>query len=206
MLDDNGSCALRSFDKASASLELFPFVSLVAQASSPAAPGIHGAAASAVVRYSFQVIGGNPGDIVPILIATSLSSAGTDLNLGIGFAALNVHTSAGGDSAEGVCTDTCASSTFSGTLKTKAASGATGNELILQVQASVVGNRQVPESASAKADPFIFIDPSFAGASLYGIVVSPGIGNAASVPEPATAALKTLAALAVGILRCRGWR
>jgi len=69
-----------------------------------------------------------------------------------------------------------------------------------------MGSSQVPESASAKADPFIFLDPSFPGADLYSIVVSPGVGNAASVPEPGTAMLMALAALAMGILRCRGWR
>ena len=63
-----------------ASVTLLPFVSLVAQASSPPIDmnGNHGAGTSASVTYSFQVIGGNPGDIVPILIATNLSSSGTD--------------------------------------------------------------------------------------------------------------------------------
>ena len=55
-------------------------MSLEAQASSPPidAQGTHGSAATAVVTYSFEVTGGNSGDIVPILIATSLTSAGSD--------------------------------------------------------------------------------------------------------------------------------
>ena len=54
------------------------------------------------------------------------------------------------------------------------------------VQASVVGNSLHSESASASADPFIFVDPAFSNASLYSIVVSPGVGNAGAlaVPEP----------------------
>jgi len=44
------------------------------------------------VTYSFEVIGGNPGDIVPVLIATSLSSFGSDTTHGIGFAVIHVPT------------------------------------------------------------------------------------------------------------------
>jgi hypothetical protein len=138
-----------------------------------------------VVRYFFEVTGGNPGDVVPILISISLSSTGSDPSLGIGFAGLNLHTGAAGDSALAVCTDVCAASSFMGTLQTRASSGDTTNELDLQVEASVGGNNVLPESASATADPFIFIDPRFAGASLYSIVVSPGVANASAVPEPA---------------------
>ena len=84
-------CALNLAGSASASLTLSPFVSLTAQAASPPNGGgaIHGAAASAVLTYSFEVIGGNPGDIVPVLIATSLSSLGSDPSHGIGFAELS---------------------------------------------------------------------------------------------------------------------
>lgn len=189
VLDDPTSCALGSFDTAFASLTLTPFVSLVAQAAAPAALGVHGAGANASVSYSFQVIGGNPGDVVPILIATTLITIGTDPTLGIGFAALTVNTSAvGTKTLMAVCTDgTCGTTanSFSGTLNTVAKSGDV-DELFLQVQASVVGNSLHSESASASADPFIFVDPAFSNASLYSIVVSPGVGNAGAlaVPEP----------------------
>ena len=188
VLDDPTSCALGTFDTAFASLTLAPFVSLVAQAEAPAAPGIHGAGATALLRYSFEVIGGNPGDVVPILIATTLNTTGTDPTLGIGFAALTVTTSAvGTKTLMAVCTDgTCGTTanSFSGTLNTLAKSGDV-DELFLQVQASV-GGSSLPESASASADPFIFVDPAFPNAGLYSIVVSPGVGNASAgaVREP----------------------
>lgn len=47
--------------------------------------------------------------------------------------------------------------------------------------------------ASASADPYIFIDPSFADAAKYSIAVSEGVSNnnpaLAAVPEPASWAM-----------------
>ena len=202
------SCALNLAGTASASLTLSPFVSLTAEAASPPNGGvIHGASASAVVTYSFEVIGGNPSDIVPVLIATSLSSLGSDPTHGIGFAELSVHTGAAGDSFVAVCSNaTCGTtaSSFSGTLRTRARSGDTSNELTLQVQAST-GDSLLATSASASADPFIFIDPSFPGASLYSIAVSPGVGNAeiTAAPEPGTMGLLLGAAALLAAVRRR---
>lgn len=202
------SCALNLTGSASASLTLSPFVSLTAQAASPPNDAaIHGAAARAILTYSFEVIGGNPGDIVPVLIATSLSSLGSDPTHGIGFAELSVHTGAAGDSFVAVCSNAACGTTassFSGTLLTRARSGDTSNELTLQVQAST-GDSLLATSASASADPFIFIDPSFPGAALYDIVVSPGIGNAeiTAAPEPGTMSLFPCAAALLGLARRR---
>ena len=202
------SCALNLAGSASASLTVSPFVSLTVQAASPPNDGaIHGAAASAVLTYSFEVIGGNPGDIVPVLIATSLSTLGSDSSHGIGFAELSVHTGAAGDSFVAVCSNaTCGTtaSSFSGTLLTRARSGDTSNDLTLQVQAST-GDSLLATSASASADPFIFIDPNFPGAALYSIAVSPGIGNAelTVAPEPGTMSLFLFATALLGVARRR---
>ena len=198
-LDDPASCALSLAATASASLTLFPFVSLTAEAASPPNDAVvHGAAATAILTYSFEVIGGNPGDIVPLLIATSLSTVGSDPSHGIGFAELSVHTSAAGDAFVAVCSDgTCGTtaSSFSGTLGTRARSGDAGNTLTLQVQAAT-GDSLIASSASASADPRIFVDPSFAGAASYSIVVSEGVGNAeiTAAPEPGTMGLFLVAA------------
>jgi hypothetical protein len=202
------SCALDLAGTASATLTASPFVNLTAQAASPPNGGvIHGAAARAVLTYSFEVIGGNPGDIVPVLIATSLSALGSDPSHGIGFAELSVHTGAAGNSFVAVCSDgTCGTtaSSFSGTLRTRASSGDTSNELTLQVQAST-GDSLLFSSASASADPFIFIDPSFPAAALYSIAVSPGVGNAeiTEAPEPGTMSLFLGAAALLGVARWR---
>jgi hypothetical protein len=87
------SCTSGSRANAFGSLTLFPFVTLTAQAASPPNDNIiRGAAASVTVTYSLAVTGGNPGDFAPILIATSLSTVGTDTTHGIGFAEMLVHT------------------------------------------------------------------------------------------------------------------
>jgi hypothetical protein len=62
-------------------------------------------------------------------------------------------------------------------------------------------------SASAFVDPYIQIDPSFADASKYTIVLSQGIGNAvASTPIPASLAMFATALLAMGAIAYRGKR
>jgi hypothetical protein len=189
-----------------ASLTLLPFVSLVAHASSPPndQTAIHGAGTKASLTYSFQVIGGNPGDIVPILIATNLLSSGSDPTHGVGFAELSVHTGAAGDSFVVVCSDgSCGttSKSFSGTLSTRARSGDVGDTLSLLVQAST-GDSVNSESARASADPLIFVDPNAPGASQYSIVLSPGVGNGvASVPAPRSAVALVLGGLLLLCLR-----
>jgi len=205
--DDPSSCSLDHPGSAAATLTLFPFVTLTAEAASPPNDAkVHGAAASAIVTYAFAVIGGNPGDIVPIRIATNLSSQGTDSTHGIGFAELAVHSGAAGDSFVAVCSNgTCGStaSSFSGTLNTRVRSGDSGNTLTLQIQAST-GDSLIAQSASASADPFIFIDPSFPAAALYSIVVSDGVGNADfATPEPGTLSLYLAATALFGIARRR---
>ena len=206
VLDDPSSCTLGTTDTAFASLTLAPFVGLSAEATSPGALGIHGAAAVTVLNYSFQVTGGNAGDIVPIMILTSLNTASVGpTDHAIGFASMTVQTSAAGTTLVAVCTDgTCGTTakSFSGTLNTRARSGAVGDVVQLQLEASVAGTQQ-DEFASASADPFIFIDPSFATAGLYHIIVSPGVANAAPVPEPATAVLIIMGGLALAATYAR---
>lgn len=198
-LDDPSSCALGTTDTIAVSLSTSPFVSLTAEAFSPAAAGIHGAGGTAIVRYSFQVTGGTPGEIVPVLIAASLATSGTSTTLTNAFALLTVSTGAAGlATLVAVCNDgTCGGPTsFSGTARTRARSGDSGDFIELQVQAGTIGNALAAESARASADPFLFIDPSFPNASLYSIQVSPGVANVPA-PEPVAAALIGLGALSL---------
>jgi hypothetical protein len=81
-----------------------------------------------------------------------------------------------------------------------------GDFLFLQIAAAASGTaRLFAESASATADPFLFVDPSFPNASVYSILVSPGVGNVpvptATAPEPASVVLFALA-----VLFCAGAR
>jgi hypothetical protein len=57
------------------------------------------------------------------------------------------------------------------------------------------------EVSNGSADPYIYIDPSFAGAADYQFVVSDGVGNQtglSAVPEPNSLMLAMLAGLALG--------
>lgn len=190
---------------AASSLTLLPFVNETVKAS--AAPGpSNGAGAFANITYSFEVVGGTPGQLVPLIIATNLSGTATSVSHADGFASLTVQTSQG---FAQVCVDTsgrCGGvSQFSGTLTTSAFSGELGDTVVLEAEASA-GDSLLFESASASADPFIFVDPSFAGANQFTIVVSSGVGNAlptAAVPEPGSLALLGSAMLLIGYRRRR---
>jgi len=202
---DPTSCALSGLPASlnvNASLTLSPAVMLSAHADY--AGGINlGGQASTSAQYYFQVEGGVDGDVVPLLIQTSLSSSGSG---GAG-ASLRVHTSAElVDQEVDVCTNPngfCAvPSTFSGSLETHASSGAVGDYINIFASAGV-GDSLTPETA-ASVDPFIFIDPSFANASGYSIVLSDGVGNAVSpVPEPAAALMTITGILLVVTTRRR---
>jgi hypothetical protein len=193
-------------DQASASTTLLPF-SVLAGVFSPHGPG-NTARASAFATYSFQVIGGNDGDIVPILIGVTVETRSRQLQNPSGWAQANFVTFTSVDglvAGPQVCTYVaiCQSfvTSFSGTRSRHAASGAVGDFVNLTVEASATGIPGFDEFADAFADPFIYIDPSFPNASLYSIVVSSGVGNVplapAPVPEPASAVL-----FAMGVLCC----
>ncbi len=203
LIDDPTSCSLSGRDaSANGSLTLSPFVSLTASSSSGPANQdfIPGAGVFVTATYSFQVVGGNQGDVVPLLIATSLTSNGSSFGHAYGFAEVVVHTSFGNTSLV-VCSDgTCGTTntSFSGTFSWSANSGESGDTVQLEVEANS-GDSPFAESASASADPFLFIDPDFAGAGNYSILLSPGVANAIgpSVPEPGTFGVMAAAALAL---------
>jgi hypothetical protein len=85
----------------------------------------------------------------------------------------------------------CEETTFSDTLSIQARSGSTLDSVTLYVLAQAPATRVSNESARAFADPYIYVDPAFANASLYSIVVSPGVANVplSPVPEPTQAML-----------------
>jgi len=176
--------------------------SVFATATSPS-NAVFGAGGFASASYSFEVTGGNPGDIVPILLAFNLSASAGVGKAGSGTygkAVLTYRTTA--DRIQPhivqVCTDVCADSALFATVKTIAASGSLDDFVAIRAQAHTDATG-LDEFASALADPYIYIDPDFANASLYSIVVSAGVGNgpAAAVPEPATL---TLLGTAIGTL------
>jgi hypothetical protein len=152
--------------------------------------------------YDFVVVGGRVGDVVPLLVTANLRTNANSAS--DGFASITVTSSAfepDPSSTQVVaCTNEalCTSSAdFSGTFAVSVESGFfnTVNLEAVSGEISTAG----PENSSASADPLIEIDPSFANAADYSIVLSPGVANAveSAVPEPSYVLLTGLS---------RGWR
>jgi len=193
---------------ASASVILSPFAGLQAGATGFGVSN----GSLAQLKYGFEVLGGNPGDQVPVDILFDLRTAasvdGLDATFGVVAGAeadLNVLNQ--GQSIFFKCastarfpTDLCGVSSFSGSGSITAISGDTSNQLQLRVVAGT-GPDSFPDSlaAFAFADPLIFVDPGFAGASQYSIVLTSGVGNgiASPVPEPAEGLLAAAGMLAI---------
>jgi PEP-CTERM motif len=202
VIDDPTSCTASGNDaSASGSLTLSPFVSLTAQSASGPINDLFNPGAGVFVsaKYSFQVVGGNPGDQIPILISTNLTSNGSSFSHAYGFAEMVITTSFGTTSVVVCSNGTCGTNntSFSGTLAWSANAGDI-DTLQLEIEAQS-GDSPFAEFANASADPFIFVDPSFANAETFSIAVSPGVGNglASPVPEPGTFGLIGGSALAL---------
>ena len=159
-------------------------------------------------------MGGNVGDVVPVLVQMTLFTTATEPQSPKSYASANFasFTSVLGHTVSGpqVCTYVaiCGSfvTSFSGTTSVSAASGSTGDFVNFTVQAHAAGgfSGTVDESALAFADPYIFVDPSFPNANLYSIVVSPGVANqATAAPEPGMFYLGGAALIVLGRLRRR---
>jgi hypothetical protein len=179
MIDGTCECAENfsapgsySFGGMTASVTVFPDTSLQVTA------GQYGSAGAQMIYYfAVQSNQGSTTDgvTIPLIIFYSLSASGQ----GNGQSA-TAQISAGGEEAEAYSTQS--PGTLGGYLDVSYVTGQEGS-ITLQVSAS--------GGSEASADPYIEIDPSFAGASNYSIVVSQGVGNVApsGVPEPGTIAL-----------------
>ncbi len=193
-VNDPSSAALQG---ASASLSIAPFVSLQAQVHD--APGIATQDAFAALDYYFAAVGGNPNDPVHVLVATTLLAV-VDAYPNYAFAEIQVGGSGGVGTI--VCSDgSCVAGQFSDTLALTVVSGQA-----VQVHLFIGAEEgfSTGGDAFASADPYIFVDPSFAGANNYSIIVSDGVGNApATTPLPAAF---PLFATGLGTLGLLGWR
>lgn len=205
------SCSVGSGGATAVASATLPFVSLTASAFSPAGSATH-ADATAGMTYFFQVTGGIVGDVVPLLIGVTLTTTSTEAQSPKSYAQANFtrFTSIDGlVTGPQVCTyvTICGSlvTSFSGPAAVHAASGSSGDFVNLTVEAvAQAGFGTTDEAASAFADPIIIVDPSFPNASLYSVIVSPGVDNgAAAAPEPATLASVVMAIGGLVLLRRR---
>ena len=149
------------------------------------------------ITYYFTVTGGNVGDPVNVLLdgllSGSVSGNGTGVNASESMSA-TLSVSDNGNTVsytlQGGCIDVCSwQQQWKGTLAIPMAVGDIGTVTInndLNMSLVVYPNVTQVGSGSAYADPYIYVDPNDPNASLYSIVVSPGIGNVplGSTPEP----------------------
>ena len=149
-----------------------------------------------VLNYSFEVIGGTPGTVVPVDIETTLQAI-PDLDrlrllridgrrqYPASFTICNSGSSCRGGTGE---------TNFTGVLQVDALSGTayvtTGPSFNQGVHLGVeaggaLGNSRDFDGGMVSADPHLFVDPNFPDAAEYSILLSPNIGNAVpGIPEP----------------------
>jgi hypothetical protein len=150
------------------------------------------------VWSSFIVVGGTAGAAVPLKIDYSLSVNGIGdpstrpYPSGTGFARLTAEAPLGSAQATVVCSNSgsaCVNNESHGTLDLLSAQGY-NNNMRLEIWATSTQGGY----GYAFLDPRIYVDPAFADANLYSILVSPFIGNESvpvqgAVPEPGTLAI-----------------
>lgn len=146
-----------------------------------------GFTALATLNYSFEVLGGNTTDVVPVMFMSNLFASATEN--AYAFGGIVVDAAVAGNSVA-VCSDgTCGAqngTTFSQAFGVTTHPGYI-NTVHLQSE-SATGFGAGPFYASSLVDPLIYIDPSFPDAAGYSIVLSSGVANAvpSAVPEPGT--------------------
>jgi hypothetical protein len=153
-----------------------------------------------VLNYSFEVIGGNPGDVVPVDVDAVLDAISN--SIGVVFSEITVaaDTSAGVTICSSGCGVGDGETNFIGALKVDALSGTLyTNAIHLEIEAGGARGASY-NGGTASADPYIFISPTFQNAGEYSIEVSPNIGNvpASAVPEPSTWAMMLLGFAGLG--------
>jgi hypothetical protein len=183
-----------SLQGGTATLSALPFVSLQAQVADPA--GVATQDAFVNLSYQFAVVGGTPGVQVPIFVQTNLfTSADPNATAFVEFNVNGIETT--------VCTNECAGpATFDGTLSFTVTSG---TAIPVSFFIGAENTFSFGGSAFASADPFFFVDPTFADAKDYSIVLSDGIGNgiASGVPEPSTWAMMILGFAGISVMTYR---
>jgi len=162
--------------------------------------------ASLSITYYFEVTGGNIGDPVSVFMDSILRSAGTGANFeSFSVADALVSLSVNGNTVSHLLQYSCGpgncgfQQNWEGTLSMQMAVGDIGTvwiETDIDTEAGYTGCPtpncvQGVATASALADPYLYIDPTTPNAGLYSIVVSPGIGNVplGSTPEPSSVML-----------------
>jgi PEP-CTERM motif len=147
----------------------------------------------AQVSYYFSVVGASLGDIIPLRVYGSLLTTASTLVSASSTAQLDVRTALATNGIE-----VQENQSWSGFLPIDYLGGdpyALSNSIVIGGSAS--------GPSTAFADPFIEVDPNFANASDYQIIVSQGIGNTpvSATPEPSSLAVVGVALGCVALVR-----
>jgi hypothetical protein len=170
------------------------------------------AAANATLSYSFELVG--PAGLVPTDISAvvdTTSVAGGSTRAGAA-AYLEISQSGGGSyvfygfACTGGLAEGCPSFNVS-SFTLNSVFPLVANHyynVYMSIGADTYSDQIFPfaagsGAASAFVDPYVRIDPTFANADQYSLWVTPGVGDAAAVPEPATWAMLMLGLGAVGV-------
>lgn len=188
-------------------------VASISAASNPAAllqgQASAGGGFSGFYTYYVQITGGNDGDVVPFHVDGALSASGIGDGLhgfvdtaGANLEFLGVRVLLGVDDINGgslhICQEVCTDIAASSWLGTVNMTGVAGS--VFPISLSLSGNAE-DGFAGATADPHVYIDSAFLSSNPgYGLIFSPGVGNAlagSQVPEPSTFVLAGLGACLV---------
>lgn len=187
----NGGIGVPASSSATAGLSPTP----LAQVEAIAPPNSTlGGGASAIASYSFEVVGGSPGDLVPIDVSFSLGVFATFDSTALARIIIYTTEHPLGYATELNCNPEACDQAELAEVQTFQTQAGYRNTITLYTTAQAVATRVSTESARAFADPYITVSPGFANAGQYSIVVSPGTGNPPPVPEPGTAAMWALGA------------
>jgi len=175
---------------------LTPVPSLESNATVDFSPASFGIGSIGALTYSFEVVGPPDPRGQPIPLLVSASGSVFALGHAVAFAAWRYAGSTVQDACVPLGDPGCGTTTapsFGGITPLLAYPGVVGTiELLTDVAVSDAG------AASASVDPTIEVDPAYANASQYQIVLSEGVGNA---PEPQ--ALGSAACVVLGLAAVR---
>ncbi len=167
-----------------------------------------------VLNYSFEVIGGTPGTVVPVDIETALQAIPDS----IGYVFSEIDVAAATTASFTICNSGgagCGAGTgetnFTGVLQVDALSGTayitSGLSFNQGVHLEVEAGGALGASFNGgmvSADPHLFVDPGFPDAAEYSILLSPNIGNAVpGIPEPRAWVLMSVGFVCLAGLRRR---
>jgi hypothetical protein len=159
------------------------------------------------VVYHIEVIGGAAGVYVPYYFDTAGGITATG-QFGTGNATVSLIAPGGigltGFTAQTIleedgtvaCSGGCVNSTQHISLLSY-------TQYTVEVTAGAGAFTNSAASVQAWADPFIFIDPTFANGNQFSLLISDGVGNTPAVPEPSTWAMMLLGFAGIGFMAYR---